>query len=192
MVTGCCPPGTVLSPPPDSLGFAHISLIHFPLQPFEAGVVITPVWQMEKPAPAPRRPRPAPAPEPDPVSAADGEENRAFWPSFAAGLRGKITPAVMPLLNNPQKVTGVWKNGKLTLWADSEFTRSMLNKPAILDGIAKAAQAAFGVPAVVSVVTGTPPAAAAASGNVSNETDTNRALDELLSFASQFDNVTIQ
>ena len=51
MVTGCCPPGTVLSPPPDSLGFAHISLIHFPLQPFEAGVVITPVWQMEKVGP---------------------------------------------------------------------------------------------------------------------------------------------
>ena len=149
-----------------------------------------PVWQMEKPAPAPRRPKPAPAPEPEPVSAADGEENRAFWPSFAAGLRGKITPAVIPLLNNPQKVTGVWKNGKLTLWADSEFTRSMLNKPAILDGIAKAANITFGVPAVVSVVTGTPPAAPAAKQTDGN--DTSQALDELLSFAQRFDNVTIQ
>ena len=82
----------------------------------------------------------------------DGEENRAFWPAFAAGLRGKVSPSVTPYLNNPQKVTGVWKNGKLTLWVDSEFTRSMLNKPAILDGIAKAAAASFGRSAVVSTV----------------------------------------
>ncbi|MBQ8801863.1 MAG: DNA polymerase III subunit gamma/tau, partial [Clostridium sp.] len=149
-----------------------------------------PVWQMEKPAPAPRRPKPTPAPEPAPVSVADGEENRTFWPSFAAGLRGKITPAVMPLLNNPQKVTGVWKNGKLTLWADSEFTRSMLNKPAILDGIAKAANTTFGVPAVVSVVTGAPPAAPAEKQVDGG--DPSQALDELLSFAQKFDNVTIQ
>ena len=151
-----------------------------------------PVWQVEKPAPAPRRPKPAPAPEPAPAAVSDGEENRAFWPTFAAGLRGKITPAVMPLLNNPQKVTGVWKNGKLTLWVDSEFTRSMLNKPNILDGIAKAAHAAFGVSAAVSVVTGAPPAAPAAKENADGAHDTNQALDELISFAQQFDNVTIQ
>jgi len=153
-----------------------------------------PVWQMEKPAPAPRRPKPAPAPAPAPVNMAEGEENRAFWPSFAAGLSGKISPHVMPHLKDPQKVTGVWKNGKLTLWVNSEFIRAMLNKPAILDGIARAARSTFGVPAVVNVVTGTPPAPAPASPAqaAQPEHDTNRAFHELLSFAEGLDNVTIQ
>ncbi len=151
-----------------------------------------PVWQMEqpaKPAPAPRRPKPATAPVQAPAAVPEGEEDRAFWPSFAAGLRGKVSPSVTPYLNNPQKVTGVWKNGKLTLWVDSEFTRSMLNKPLILDGIAKAAAARFGCSAVVSVVTGTPPAASAPV--VQSQGDTNQALDELLSFAQGKDNIII-
>jgi DNA polymerase-3 subunit gamma/tau len=122
----------------------------------------------------------------------DGEENRSFWPAFAAGLRGKVSPSVTPYLNNPQKVTGVWKNGKLTLWVDSEFTRSMLNKPAILDGIAKAAAASFGRSAVVSVVAGTPPAAPAPAPSAPAPGGTNDALNELLNFAQGFDNVTIK
>ena len=72
----------------------------------------------------------------------------------------------MPYLNNPSKVSGTWKNGRLTLWVDSEFTRSMLNKPAVLEPPAEPAQAA--------------PAA---------EKD---PLDDLLSFGGQFDNITIQ
>jgi len=154
-----------------------------------------PVWQMEppkpaRPAPAPRRPKPAPAQEPAPMPSADGEENRTFWPAFAAGLRGKISPAVTPYLNNPQKVTGVWKNGKLTLWTDNELTRSLINKPAILDGIAKAASASFGCSAVVNVVTGQPPAAPAAKAPPAG--DTASALNELLSFAQGRENVTIK
>ena len=84
----------------------------------------------------------------------------------------------------------MWKNGKLTLWVDSEFTRSMLNKPSILDGIAKAAAASFGRSAVVSVVTGTPPAAPAPKAAPAG--GTNDALNELLNFAQGFDNVTIK
>jgi len=152
-----------------------------------------PVRQMEqtpRPAPAPRRPKPSPAPEPVSVSVSDGEENRAFWPAFAAGLKGKISPAVTPYLNNPQKVTGVWKNGKLTLWTDNELTRSLINKPAILDGIAKAASASFGCSAVVSVVTGQPPAAPAPKMPAAE--DTSAALNELLNFAQGRDNITIK
>ena len=124
------------------------------------------------------------------MSVSDGEENRAFWPAFAAGLKGKISPAVTPYLNNPQKVTGVWKNGKLTLWTDNELTRSLINKPAILDGIAKAASASFGCSAVVSVVTGQPPAAPAPQMPAAE--DTSAALNELLNFAQGRDNITIK
>lgn len=117
-------------------------------------------------------------------------ENRVFWPSFAQGLRGKVSPSVIPILNNREKVTGVWKNGHLTLWVDSEFTRMMLNKPAILGGIAQAAQTTFGCPAQVSVVTGTPPPAPV---SVEERTEEQKdALDELIAFGSQFDNIIIR
>ena len=118
------------------------------------------------------------APAPD-----SGADERDFWPSFAAGLKGKVPPSALPYLNNAGKVTGIWKNGMLTLWVDSEFTRSMLNKPAVLDGLAKAAAASFGGQPQVSVVTGVPPARSASEAD---------PLDALLSFGDQFDNITIQ
>ena len=113
--------------------------------------------------PAPEAARPAP-PGGRPVRRPGRGRGRAgFWPAFVQGLRGKVPPTIMPYLHNPAKVQGVWKNGKLTLWVDGEFTRSMLNKPAILEPMAQAAAAAFGAerPAV-SVVAGQPPAEDAA------------------------------
>lgn len=117
--------------------------------------------------------------------------DRSFWPSFAAGLRGKVPNSVMPYLNNPAKVAGVWKNGKLTLWVDSEFTRSMLNKPAVLEKLARAAADAFGGQPQVSVVTGTPPPAEPAASAPAPGAERD-PLDDLLSFGGQFDNITIQ
>ena len=99
----------------------------------------------------------APAPTPVPAAPDSGGGDRSFWPAFAAGLKGKVSPSVLPYLHNPSKVTGVWKNGQLTLWTDSEFTRSMLNKPAILEGLARAAGDAFGGQPRVSIVAGRPP-----------------------------------
>jgi len=84
-------------------------------------------------------------------------------------------------------VTGVWRNGTLTLWTDTEFTRSMLNKDAIVKGLTEAATACFGVPARVSVVTGKPPAAEPAPPAPQED-----KLDELLAFSAGFDNIIIQ
>jgi len=141
----------------------------------------------EPPRPAPAVPqKPAPAPAPTPQSGGDS----AFWPSFAAGLKGKVPPTVMPYLNNPAKVTGVWKNGMLTLWVDSEFTRSMLNKPAVLEKLSRAAAASFGGEPKVSVVIGTPPPAEPVQPSAPAEE--KDPLDDLLSFGGQFDNITIQ
>ena len=163
-----------------------------------------PVRQPPRPAPrsaaqpAPRRTASAAASAAGP---ADGD--RAFWPAFAAGLKGKIPPTVHPYLNNAQKVTGVWKNGSLTLWTDSEFTRAMLNKPAVLAGLKRAAADSFGVAPQVSVVCGTPPpeepvsapaqsAAPAEKQEEPPQKDAEDAMDALLAFGEQFDNVTIQ
>lgn len=168
-----------------------------------------PPWEETRPVPpaAPQSPKNVPNHQETVVrpQTQSGERsqtggNSAFWPSFAAGLKGKVSPTVMPYLNNPAKVKGVWKNNRLTLWVDGEFTRSMLNKPAILDGMAQAAQAAFGgEKPVVSVVVGVPPAdepeespAAAQRAEPTGMPEKKDALDELLAFGEQFDNIIIQ
>ena len=152
--------------------------------------------------PAPRsaaRPAVQPAPQQSAPAGGPPDGDRAFWPSFAAGLKGKIPPTVHPYLNNPHKVTGVWKNGHLTLWTDSEFTRSMLNKPAILEGLARAAGAGLfrrpppgerggrhgpRRPAApperrLPLQTGSPPPSTKAAD----------AMDALLAFGEKFDNI---
>ena len=150
------------------------------------------VFDVPEPVPAPEPPRPvSSAPRPvseNPKQAEQGGADSAFWPSFAAGLRGKVSPAVIPYLNNPAKVTGTWKNGQLTLWVDSELTRSMLNKPAVLDKLAQAASASFGGEAQVSVVTGPPPPPEAEQPPAPRgEKD---PLDDLMAFGG-LDNITI-
>lgn len=168
--------------------------------------------EFDVPEPEPVRPaarptaRPTVQPAPQQSAPAGGppDGDRAFWPSFAAGLKGKVPPTVHPYLNNAQKVTGVWKNGSLTLWTDSEFTRAMLNKPAVLLGLRRAAIDTFGVAPQVSVVCGTPPpeerepAPVQSAAPVEHEREKpaappkEDAMDALLAFGEQFDNVTIQ
>lgn len=156
----------------------------------------TPPWDDGRP-PLPEEPPEElefDCPPPSP-SLPSNKEDRSFWPSFVAGLRGKVPPSVTPYLNNPAKVTGVWKNGALTLWTDSEFTRSMLNKPAVLEGLTQAAAAAFGGQPHVSVVAGTPPEEPAGPSSAAVPPPPQQggdALDELLAFGEQFDNIIIQ
>ena len=120
-----------------------------------------------------------------------------FWPSFAAGLKGKVSPSVMPYFNNPDKVQGTWKPGVLTLWVENEFTKVMLNKPATTHMLVQAAQARFGTAARVEFKIGKPPKQTEAplappvqpGAAVSEEED---ALNALLAFGEQFDNIVIQ
>ena len=150
------------------------------------------------------RPAVQPAPQQSAPAGGPPDGDRAFWPSFAAGLKGKIPPTVHPYLSNGQKVTGVWKNGSLTLWTDSEFTRAVLNKPAVLAGLKRAAADSFGGAPQVSVVCGTPPPEEPGPAPVQSAAPVERerekpaeppkedAMDALLAFGEQFDNVTIQ
>lgn len=158
------------------------------------------------PASAPVPQAPAPTVQVSPVQAAPAQSapaggmqggTSAFWPSFVAGLRGKVPASVLPYLNNPAKVTGVWKNKALTLWTDTEFTRAMLNKPPVLQGLAQAADVCFGVTgARVSVIAGKPPAedlaAPAPAAQAVPAQGSGDALDALLAFGEKFDNIKIQ
>ena len=136
-------------------------------------------------APTPPAPPGGASPQNSPPPAGDS----AFWPSFAAGLRGKVPPTVMPYLNNPAKVAGVRKNGQLTLWVDSEFTRSMLNKPAVLEKLTAAAANVFGGQPQVGVVTGAPPPSEPAQAAPAAEKD---PLDDLADSFGGLDNITFQ
>ena len=182
-----------------------------------------PPWEEERP-PLPEEPelvpsipeleRPA-AQEPAPVQKApmqkvpaapvvsDGNAGAQsdFWPDFSAGLKGKVSPSVMPYLNNPEKVTGTWRPGILTLWVDSDFTKSMLGKPVITDSLTIAAESWFGAPTRIELKVGKPPkqelsqpvpqmqVSTAAGSAVEVQED---PLDALLAFGQQFDNIVIQ
>ena len=135
------------------------------------------------------------------ASVGNAEVQSDFWPGFAAGLRGKIAPSVMPYLNNPEKVTGTWRPGILTLWVDSDFTKSMLGKPVITDSLTIAAEGRFGAPTRIELKVGKPPkqevsqpvpqtpvsTAAGAAVEISGD-----PLDALVAFGEQFDNIVIQ
>ena len=153
-----------------------------------------PSYDLPVPPPAQPEAPPAPAAAAQPAApspSGGGGGTSAFWPAFAAGLAGKVPPSVQPFLNNPAKVTGVWKNGFLTLWVDSEFTRAMLNKPTVTQPVAQAAAAFFGTAeARVSVVVGQPPAEDGSVPPAAGEK--HDALDDLLAFGAQFDNIKIQ
>ena len=79
----------------------------------------------------------------------------------------------------------------LTLYAESDFTRSMINKPGILSVVAQAASARLGVPMRVTVTVGQAPPvnAAGAPGGTAPAHD---KLDDLLAFGQQFDNIVIK
>ena len=183
---------------------ARVAALEERLQNLQAGKIPQNLPDKQpEPAPQPKleaKPEPKPEPKPEepapaPVQA-QTQADTAFWPSFAAGLRGKVPPSVMPYLNNPDKVSGVWQNNTLTLWTDSEFTRTMLNKPAILEALVQAAQARFGVCTRAAVVTGKAPQQTQAPAPVSTpapaqaQAPKKDALDDLLAFGA-FDNIQV-
>lgn len=141
------------------------------------------------------KPKAAPAPAPGEASTpAPAVDRGDFWPAFAAGLKGKVSPSVMPYF---KKATGTWRPGVLTLWVDSEFTKSMLNKQAVTDQLTIAAQGWFHEPARLEIKVGKPtrqmpsvPEAGTPNEPVRQEADD--PLNALLAFGEQFDNIVIQ
>ena len=105
-----------------------------------------PPWDVEPPPPpvqaAPPQPEPPVAPPPAPATTepavpADGAPT---WAGFLAALKG-LPPMVDSFLRNPASVTGVFAENTLTLWTDSDLTKSFLsrgNTPALLEQAAEA------------------------------------------------------
>ncbi len=185
-----------------------------PLSPYEQDYLPAPKPVAPPPPPRPVAPppppkpapvaKPTPAPQTTPPVTGGATGDSGFWSNFAASLRGTRVPAsVMPYFTNPEKVTGVLQNGVLTLWVPNSFTKSMLDKPAITEPLAGVTAERVGSPVRIAFQVGKAPAVTAAPvtappvqvapppappAEVPPQED---ALNELLAFGEQFDNITI-
>ncbi len=152
----------------------------------------TPPWEEERPPlpeepgepvgyeePAPQTPA-QPVTQPAPGPAAQPGD---LWPGLVAGLRTQF-PAVYPFLSNPAAVQGMLEERTLTLWVDTDFTKSMVGAPPVLKALAELASAQTGLEIRCTVKVGAPPQAAQAP-----EHDN---LDDLLALGRQFDNIIIE
>ena len=173
-----------------------------------------PPWDMEPPPPkeeaaafssqpkpeAERPSRPAPPPVPPSAPVHSSASQGGFWGELIGGLRGRIPMGEYSFLSNPAMVRGTADGPLLTLWAQSDFVKSMISKPGILAIIDKAAQTLPGAPYRVAVSVGMPPAAAkeappaavsmeAAPETVPAEGEEYDKLDELLAFGEQFNDI---
>ncbi len=156
-----------------------------------------PPWEEERP-PLPEEPgEPVGYEEQVPSSAKPEERSPAptavgrdgLWPGLVASLRGRF-PAVYPFLSNPAAVQGVLAENVLTRWVDTEFTKSMVGAPPILEALGRQASQQTGGAVRCAVRVGAPPAMASTGGNQpSGEQD---HLDELLAMGQQFDNIIIE
>ena len=145
-----------------------------------------PPWETAlAPTPKAPEPKPEPASSPVPKSAPVRAQVGGFWVEFSAGLRGFVPPSALPYLMNRDSVDGRWADGVLTLWVKDEFTKSMLNKGAVTEGLIRAAAARFGQCNRVILNIGTAPEEA--PGCVPQAD----ALDSLMDFG-KFDNITIE
>lgn len=135
--------------------------------------------QATKPASEPKPPAPAAAAPAD------------FWPTLAAGLKGRIPMGEYTFLANPSMVQGRVGEGVLTLYVDTGFTRDMLNKPGVLNVVSQAAGAMLGGTYRTALVVGPPPADASVPVQAV-EAKAHDNLDDLLAFGRQFDNIIIK
>ena len=140
-----------------------------------------------KPASRPVKREPAPARESgEPSGCADS----SFWQGLVAGLRGKVGMAEYPFLSDPGMVQGVLEGDRLTLWADSEMTKTLLNKPSVTDWVAKAASGRTGRSVRVRFQVGKAPAVRA-DAKVPEGLEQEDALDALLAASREFDNIIV-
>ena len=157
-----------------------------------------PVWEDEIPVPAApvqqpgrpaaRRAQKAPA-QPVPADGGAGSDP-SLWPELVAALHGVVPAGVFPFLSNSAMVTGRLEGETLTLWMDSEFTKSMVGKTGVLQAVAKTAEGMLGHPVRCKAAVGKPPAPGAAGPERTAAREDK--LDALLELGKQFDNVVIK
>ncbi len=162
-----------------------------------------PPWDLEpSPVPtAPLKPAPAAQPAPKPVAqavpqapAASAGHDTGFWKVLMPSLTDKVPMGEYTFLSDSACVLGEYSEGVLTLWADSDFVKMMIDKPSVMPTVAKEASRMAGRTVQTFVKVGKPPvrAAAPAAAPVPPSPEEHDNLDDLLAFGRQFDNIEIK
>ena len=142
-------------------------------KPARAGTAVRPA----EPAPAPAAPPSAPAPSP-----ASGDN---IWDGLRLAVKSRLSVADYIFLGDPTMVSGTLSGEHLTLWVETDFIKSMINKPEILSAVEETAREVMGRNIRAAVKVGTAPRTAPQpAAPAAEETD---ALDSLLGL----DNVTM-
>ena len=102
------------------------------------------VWEDEQP------PFPgdldAPDAEEEAPAAPAAETPAGFWPDLVSALRAEFQPPVRGFFAVNGPITPVLKDGVLTLAADSEFVKTMISPPEVLQTVGRKASALLGRP----------------------------------------------
>ena len=174
-----------------------------------------PPWDLDPPpvreepvkAPPPPKaaPQPAPRPAPQPAAAAPAAPKAAaagdpaLWKALVPALMGKVPMGEYTFLSDPAATVGDYHDGVLTLWADSDFVKGLLEKPAVLDPVTRECARMAGRPVQVFVKEGRPPVQAPAASAAPTPAPAASApaaehdnLDDLLALGRQFDNINIK
>ena len=139
-----------------------------------------------QPVQAPAAPAPAPAVSaPAPSAVGDAK----FWTSLLAALMGKVPMGQYTFLED-SSTAGVYHDGVLDLWVDSDFVKGMLEKPAVLDPMSSEAARMAGRPVQVFVKVGRPPVSTPAQPSAPTAAHDN--LNDLLALGRQFGNISIK
>jgi DNA polymerase-3 subunit gamma/tau len=164
-----------------------------------------PPWDMDAPpaSKAPPKAPPQPAPQAAPPKAAPkaaapaaSGSSAAFWKSLCAALQNKVPMGEYTFLIDPAATVGDYRDGVLTLWADSDFVEGLLKKPSVLDPVTREAARLAGRSVQVFVKLGKPaPAPTSAPPPTQVPAQSPPAHDnfnDLLALGRQFDNIEIK
>ena len=155
-----------------------------------------PPWE-EEPPPVAEKPKstpptkPSPPPKPQESAPAARGVGDGFWRELVAGLKGKVGFAEYPFLSDPALVTGVLEGETLTLWTDSELTRTLLDTQSVTAAVTAAASAKAGYAVATRFRVGSPPAVPESPPTLPKAEPEKDALDELLASSGQFENIIV-
>lgn len=107
-----------------------------------------------------------------------------FWPELVSALKGKVPMGEYSFLSNPAMVKGSKEDSVLTVWAQSDFVKDMIDKPGVMALVEKVVSDLSGETCRVIVKVGVPPMPAEAT-----ESEKHDKLDDLLALGQQFGDI---
>lgn len=123
------------------------------------------------------------------------QDTSLFWTDFVTAIKGSMPPMTIPILTNPDKMIGTWNPPYLNLWVKDSFNKSVFTKPVVMDQLSKQAKIYLKRDDVQIVVQEGKPQQGVRTETVHSDEMSGaqqQAMEQLLEFGAQFDNIEIQ